>query len=240
MRTFKLACAAALSTSYVLAAQPAAGQRPPLPGEVRTDGGCSPGLIWRQAFTGDHLCVTPAARRIVALDNMSDRPRHRTGFAGVILAECLEGFVWRDARPGDTVCVSPAERAVIAHDNAVAASRAPLVGALPPAAPASVYRTGGWSPWISRDGVQYRYRWGWDPAVPAFARTIDALFEINNQTAAPWKGNARAWSCSGTLGSNQAVVLAPSQHATISFKADNCGSLEAPFFKGAVVRSSTY
>lgn len=245
MYSSKLVCTATFSLVCAFAAYPAQAQQRPRPGEVSTDGGCATDLVWRGAFPGDHLCVSHDVREAVRLDNLNNISRHKVGFNGVVLAECIEGYVWRNARDGDTVCVTPDMRAQIARDNAVAAPQ--VSGAVPnkPVAgangsPASVYRTGPWSAWVSKDGVQYRYRWGWDPTIPAFSKSIDALFEVNNQTGMQWKGNARGWSCTNTLGPNQNLSLGPHEHLTVNFKTDNCGTLEAPFFKGSVVRSSTY
>jgi hypothetical protein len=243
MRIIGLICAASIFSAGALLAIPGKAQQRLRPGEVTTDGGCMTGLLWREAFPGDHLCVSHAAREIIALDNLNDISRHKLGFRGVVLAECIPGYVWREARSGDTICVTPAERAQVAHDNAVAAAR--VSGPVPnmpvaDRAPASAYQTSPWSAWMTKDGVQYRYRWGWDPTVPGFSKSIDALFEINNQTAMPWKGNARGWSCANTLGPSRDVSLSPGQHVTVSFKTDNCGTLVAPFFKGSVVRSSTF
>ncbi len=146
---------------------------------------------------------------------------------------------------GDIVCVTPDVRALVAHDNAVAphagwsAAAGQLAAAAPPPPP-NVYQKSAWSVWTLKDGVRYRYHWGWNSAIPAFAKSIDAIFEINNLTAMPWKGNARGSSRANTLGPNQNLTLLPNQNTTVSFKTDNCGTLEAPFFKGSVVRSSTY
>jgi len=54
---------------------------------------CPSGLVWRDRFKGDALCVTP-----------DERYRLEDG-------TCRSGYVWRDTFPGDLVCVTPAERA---------------------------------------------------------------------------------------------------------------------------------
>lgn len=116
-----------------------------------------------------------------------------------------------------------------------------MPAAPPPPTPLSVYHTSAWSSWVLKNGVRYHYRWGWNSAIPTFARSDDAVFEIANQTATRWRGNARALNCAnGTLGPNQDVNLAPDQQAMISFNTDNCGTLAQPHFEGSVVRSSSY
>jgi hypothetical protein len=54
---------------------------------------CAPGLVWRERFTGDAVCVTPDQRYKLANGT------------------CRSGYVWRDSFPGDGVCVTPAQRA---------------------------------------------------------------------------------------------------------------------------------
>lgn len=61
---------------------------------------CKSGYVWRAAFSGDGVCVTPANRDLVAQETR-DGPSHTlsNGF-------CHSGFVWRETRPEDHVCVS--------------------------------------------------------------------------------------------------------------------------------------
>ena len=58
---------------------------------------CPSGLVWRERFDGDTVCVTPAER---------DANRRARGLP----ATCVPGLVWRERFDGDTVCVTPAER----------------------------------------------------------------------------------------------------------------------------------
>lgn len=83
------------------------------------DDRCKQGYVWREAFAGDHVCVTPQVRQQAADDNRQAASRldpARPGF-------CRQGFVWREARPSDHVCVTPETRAQAAADNHVAADR---------------------------------------------------------------------------------------------------------------------
>lgn len=84
---------------------------------------CSQGYVWREAFPGDHVCVTPQIRTQAAYENSqaSVRKEPRGGPSGP--DTCLKGYVWRDARPGDHVCVTPEARAQTASDNRQAANR---------------------------------------------------------------------------------------------------------------------
>ncbi len=83
---------------------------------------CSQGYVWREAFPGDHVCVTPQVRADAADDNARAGERRDPGGAYGPLT-CLQGYVWRGARDGDAVCVVPARRDQATADNAAAASR---------------------------------------------------------------------------------------------------------------------
>jgi hypothetical protein len=75
---------------------------------------CEPGFVWRQAYGGDQVCVTPQARRQAAADNRTASARQTA--SGL----CVRGYVWRAANPQDHVCVTPQTRAQTAQDNASA------------------------------------------------------------------------------------------------------------------------
>jgi hypothetical protein len=62
---------------------------------------CSSGLVWRERFDGDTVCVLPGER---------DANRRRRGLPVGPASACPSGLVWRERFDGDTVCVSPAER----------------------------------------------------------------------------------------------------------------------------------
>ena len=57
------------------------------------NGYCRSGYVWRERFNGDSVCVPPQQRYMLA-----------NGY-------CRSGYVWREAAPGDHVCVTPAQRA---------------------------------------------------------------------------------------------------------------------------------
>jgi hypothetical protein len=94
---------------------------------------CAPGFVWREAFEGDHVCVTPARRDQVKADNAQASGRRefvcteemlRTGSCPFTAPDtCKQGFVWREARPSDHVCVTPAERELVGKENATANER---------------------------------------------------------------------------------------------------------------------
>src|SRR6202011_2531674 len=78
---------------------------------------CLEGWVWREAFPGDHVCVTPATRTQAAYDNSQAASR-------VIFRHfCKRGYVWRKASPTDNVCVLPVTAAQVVTDNAQAANR---------------------------------------------------------------------------------------------------------------------
>ena len=73
-----------------LPAQPAPAEATP----------CPSGLVWRERFDGDTVCVTPGER---------DNNRRRRGLP-VTASTCPSGLVWREQFDGDTFCVTPTER----------------------------------------------------------------------------------------------------------------------------------
>ena len=86
---------------------------------------CKSGFVWREAFPGDHICVTPAVRAQTNIENQQ-APSRRMPLGlpfGGPPDLCAQGFVWREARQGDRVCVPGASRDQAADDNRQAASR---------------------------------------------------------------------------------------------------------------------
>jgi hypothetical protein len=78
---------------------------------------CAAGYVWRDAFAGDHICVTPASRNQAASDNAAAPYRvNPNGAYGP--NTCVNGYVWRAARSSDLVCVTPAVRTQTANENA--------------------------------------------------------------------------------------------------------------------------
>jgi uncharacterized protein (DUF2237 family) len=83
---------------------------------------CKPGFVWREAFPGDTVCVTPETRTQAAYDNsQAEVRRDPDGPYGS--DSCIPGYVWREARPGDHVCVTPEVRTQTAADNNMADQR---------------------------------------------------------------------------------------------------------------------
>ena len=80
---------------------------------------CRQGYVWREAFPGDRVCVTPGTRTQAASDNSQASSRRVPGGSDT----CRQGYVWREARPSDHVCVTPQVRTQTASDNRQAANR---------------------------------------------------------------------------------------------------------------------
>ncbi len=93
---------------------------------------CMHGYVWREAFPGDSVCVTPQIRAQAARDNRAAARRKQPGGgpddndysnqAPYGRDTCRQGFVWREASPTDHVCVTPQIRAQAAYDNSQALS----------------------------------------------------------------------------------------------------------------------
>jgi hypothetical protein len=88
---------------------------------------CLMGYVWRQAYSGDYVCVTPGQRTQAAADNAAASSRIQSGGGAYGQYTCQQGYVWRQVVPDDYVCVTPAERAQAAADNAQASNRALLL-----------------------------------------------------------------------------------------------------------------
>jgi hypothetical protein len=81
------------------------------------------GWVWREAVSGDDVCVTPATRTQTAQDNSQANNRVNPNGGPFGPKTCKDGYVWREAVPNDDVCVTPATRSQAAADNAQAANR---------------------------------------------------------------------------------------------------------------------
>jgi hypothetical protein len=101
---------------------------------------CKQGFVWREAFDGDHVCVTPETRAQAAADNAQAEARRSPTGGAWGPNTCLPGFVWRVARPEDLVCVTPATREQVAADNARADERRVVPRGASSTAPAQVAR----------------------------------------------------------------------------------------------------
>lgn len=84
---------------------------------------CKAGYVWREAFNGDFVCVTPERRTATHQNNALAGIRRQPGGGPYGPDTCRQGFVWRGARPSDHVCVSPAERSLVATENQQAVAR---------------------------------------------------------------------------------------------------------------------
>ena len=82
---------------------------------------CKQGYVWREARTGDHVCVDPRTRDDVARQNREAARLWVKGDYGP--RTCRQGYVWREAFQGDQVCVVPEIRDRTQQDNARAAQR---------------------------------------------------------------------------------------------------------------------
>jgi hypothetical protein len=87
---------------------------------------CLQGYVWRKAYTGDYVCVTPANRAQAAADNAAALSRVAPGGGAYGQYTCQPGYVWRQVVPDDYVCVIPAVRAQAAYDNSQANNRVAL------------------------------------------------------------------------------------------------------------------
>jgi hypothetical protein len=198
---------------------------------------CRQGYVWREAFAGDHVCVTPETRAQAADDNRRAAERRQPGGGDYGPDTCRQGYVWREARPGDVVCVTPQTRSQAAHDNSQAAARRASTPA-PGTAPASGYVLSNWSSWGRSAGIEYRYRWGFDPQSKRYANDVDAIFEVRNLQREPWEGAVRTLDCSSdTLYGSRRVVLRPNETQQVKFLTPNCGTQNRPSIRPNVVRS---
>jgi hypothetical protein len=80
---------------------------------------CRQGYVWRNAFDGDVVCVPPARKTQVQIENGNAGSTRAGGSANT----CKGGFVWRAARPSDLVCVTPQSRAQVKLENDTAWDR---------------------------------------------------------------------------------------------------------------------
>jgi hypothetical protein len=109
---------------------------------------CLRGYVWRQAYAGDYVCVTPASRTQAVIDNAAAADRIASG-SGVFGAHtCQQSYVWRQVVPADYVCVTPGTRSQAVADNAQANNRVALLSLwlsdwTPPAQPSQEKCSGG-------------------------------------------------------------------------------------------------
>jgi hypothetical protein len=84
---------------------------------------CLQGWVWREAYPGDHVCVTSATRSQARADNAAAASRRNPAGGAYGPDTCLPGWVWREARGNDHVCVTPETRSQTWADNAAGAAR---------------------------------------------------------------------------------------------------------------------
>jgi hypothetical protein len=84
---------------------------------------CKQGYVWRDAFAGDHVCVTPEVREQARNDNKQAAERVQPGGGAYGPDTCKQGFVWREASPTDHVCVTSDVRSQAKSDNSQANKR---------------------------------------------------------------------------------------------------------------------
>jgi hypothetical protein len=80
---------------------------------------CAGGYVWREAFYGDHVCVSENTHDRAQSDN-KNAAELRVGKDG---DQCVQGLVWRLASEDDHVCVPQLTREQTADDNRLASSR---------------------------------------------------------------------------------------------------------------------
>ena len=80
---------------------------------------CKQGFVWREAVSGDHVCVPPASHARAAQDNSAAVSRRQAANSD----SCKAGFVWREATPADHVCVTPEARRQALAENQQASER---------------------------------------------------------------------------------------------------------------------
>jgi hypothetical protein len=88
---------------------------------------CLIGYVWRQAYSGDYVCVTPAIRTQAAADDAAANSRIQQGGGAYGPYTCIQGYVWRQVVPDDYTCVTTAVRSQATYDNSQATSRVALL-----------------------------------------------------------------------------------------------------------------
>jgi len=83
---------------------------------------CAQNFVWREAFDGDTVCVSPGERDTARAENGQASARRSPTGGAYGPDTCLQGFVWREARPTDHVCVDPSRRDRAGAPNSEGAS----------------------------------------------------------------------------------------------------------------------
>src|SRR5262245_16211543 len=196
---------------------------------------CQSVFVWREAFSGDTICVSVQRRDDVAKENAQAAARRNPAGGEWGPNTCRQGFVWRVATPKDLVCVTPDSRDLVARENAN--PHAHVAAATPAPAPAS--QSSEWSKWIRAEDADFRYRFDFDPKKQG---DLMVFVEVKNRISGVWQGAARGVDCrSDVLGrGEQQISLNPRETKTVKFVTANCGSAAKPFLKEpSVVRSKS-
>ncbi len=88
---------------------------------------CLQGYVWRQAYSGDYVCVTPATRTQAAADNAAAVSRVQQGGGAYGQYTCQQGYVWRQVVPDDYTCVTGGTRSQAVYDNSQVNNRVALL-----------------------------------------------------------------------------------------------------------------
>lgn len=102
-----------------------------------------------------------------------------------------------------------------------------------------LYKTGDWSAWQRKEGVEYRYRWGMNTQAPQYQTQIDAIYEVRNISNRLWEGAARSLKCDAEQisGFQKQLKLQPNEVQTVKFLTPNCGTVAKPYFRPNIVKS---
>ena len=108
-----------------------------------------------------------------------------------------------------------------------------------PNATVLLYKTGEWSAWLRKEGVEYRYRWGLKTQESRYQTNLDAIYEVRNSSNAVWVGAARTLKCDTEQisGYSKALTLQAKETQTVTFLAPNCGTVKSPYFRENIVKS---
>lgn len=102
-----------------------------------------------------------------------------------------------------------------------------------------LYKTGEWSAWLRKEGVEYRYRWGLKTQESRYQTNLDAVYEVRNPSNAVWVGAVRTLKCDAEQisGYSKALTLQAKQTQTVTLFAPNCGTVKSPYFRENIVKS---
>ncbi len=172
---------------------------------------CLNGYVWRQAYSGDTVCVTPATRSRAAQDNAAASSR-RDADAGYGPYGCQSGYVWRTARASDLVCVTPNIRDQVKADNAAAASRRNSMAlSLTPTDNQQEVHMAGINTGTATVGLYFNNgnvikiwkvtgnsnRWKFDTGKTVCHGSSNAFFQVKDPTSGRWSNRASISYCVG-------------------------------------------